>query len=244
MGFFKSQCKICGSRHRVAVDRLLAEGVGLREVAARFNFSPSSVGRHSLRHVANDGSGDEADIATKRLVESAERTLHRAQRKGDERTVMDALRLLATLRQRNRIRSASPERAEGNPKKQNDLVEQLRSIYHLRGEHWDKRIVQQEKGLPESTNEKLIEQLRGYVERCGDTDAVSAALCTRLASRVLRVPLHKETEVEVSRLEAAAESDNGMENLVEKTDESDADEGASDASDERHKDSPDADEPK
>jgi len=243
--FKRRQCSVCGHRARIAIDAELAEGIATREVAARYGLSKSAVARHVLLHVvdADDRSGDDA---IKGLLDSAQRALRRAEAKGDHKSVLEALRLLSELRKRGRIQaaaSAADEPQENNrrgpQKNPQDLVEQLKQIYGLKGAAWDRAIAEREKspGLTERTNEELIEQLRGYVERCGDADPTSGALCTRLASRILRMPLDAATEVEVSKLEAAAEGDDGMENLVEEVGE--ADDECDEPSDGRDESDPD-----
>jgi hypothetical protein len=248
MGIFAktNQCRICASVHRAEVDAMLAAGAGLREVAVRFGFSTAGVGRHSLRH-APDDDANAADAGLKRLIDATERLLTRSERKGDSSGVMAALKLLAELRKRGRIESASA-RPQANSVNADDnkpqpeerdatwLVSRMKQIYGI-GDRKHRAVLYEHKF---TNDERCVEQLGGLVKRRADSDPTTAALATRLASRILQVPLDEQTEAQVARLEVTEEAD-AQEMVGEADGNEGIDTGPSDRGDERHVDNPDVD---
>ena len=201
MMFKRQQCSVCGHSKRQAIDAELAEGIATREIASKFGLSKSAVQRHAMLHVVDvdDGSGDHA---IKSLLVSAQKALRRAESRGDHKAVLEALRLLAELRKRNRIQSAASASTEHPYKEKRDekwLVEELKRIYGLKGANWDARLAQREADARKTPDETLVELLGLFVERC--SDATTAAIATRLASRILNEPLDSSTERVVTRLE-------------------------------------------
>ena len=243
MGIFRSgACTACSHRERSKIDALLASGAGIVEVASRFGLSKSALGRHCQRHLAH-GLSDESAVAVKQLIDSTQRALYRAERKGDERTVMDCLRLLTSLRTQSRIISASASSASAPAVEQlpegkdpDDLVRTLKSIYGIGDRKYRAEVFEHQW----SSDERLLEQLRAFVEKRANVAATSAAIATRLASRILNRPLDEKTELEVTRLEVAEEAD--AQEMVGEADGGEGiDTGPSDRGDERHVDNPDVD---
>jgi hypothetical protein len=130
------------------------------------------------------------------LIDATERALARCERKADTNGMMSALKLLNELRKRHRAAElaplASPSASSPHqrpPEERRDvgwLVEELKRIYGIKKDR-----------VPPSSDALCVEQLKSLVERRADTDPISCALATRLASRVLNRPLDEETEREV-----------------------------------------------
>jgi len=149
---------------------------------------------------------------------------------------MSALRLLCELKKRHRIQSAASAATERQPERDpQTLVEKMRQIYGL-NRKFQATVYEHQY----SSDERLLEQLRAFCEKRADVDPTSAALATRLASRILQVPLDEQTEAQVARLEVTEEDD-----VQEMVGEDNADEGTdtgpSDGGNERHVDNPDVD---
>jgi hypothetical protein len=220
VGIFKSgACTACSHPKRSKIDAQLAAGASIVEVASAFGLSKSALHRHCQRHLA-DGLSDESAVAVKQLIASTQRALYRAERKGDERAVMDCLRLLTTLRTQSRIAAASAqlrpgrdlEEPERRPERDpQTLVEKMRQIYGL-----NRKFQATVYEHAWTSDERLIEQLGGLVARRTDSDPVTAAIATQLASRILNRPLDGKTELEVKRLEGGDYESNGMVEAIDK----------------------------
>jgi hypothetical protein len=106
------------------------------------------------------------------------------------------LRVLGELRRRHRIAGVSaPEQPQKNLQ---DLVEALRAIYGLRGQHWDERIANPPR-TPAAT-QQWVEHLGLLVEETENREPKIAAAATLLASLLLNEPLDPETTGEVKKL--------------------------------------------
>ena len=244
MGIFTTQCKVCSSPHRSVVDAKLAAGGSLREIARQFGFSVSGLHRHSQRCFVEGAA--ESDNSGRQLEDAAKRLLAACERKGDRKGQLDALKLLNEMRVRRRISSASastPASAErpheGKSKDPADFIAKLKRIYGL--EKWKVSATIVEHVW--SNDERLVEALRWFVDRRADSDPTSAAIATKLASRILGRALDQQTEREIARLEAAEDDDvQGMVGEVSDTeDEAGADDERAEPSDEREPEPPELD---
>jgi hypothetical protein len=244
--FGRTQCKICSSTLRSEVDAMLAAGSALREIATRFNFSVSGIHRHSQKCFVEGAT--ESDTELRQLQDAARRQLARCERSGDRRGVTDSLKILAELRRRDRIASASSTRSpvqppEGNQKNPSDLVSELRRIYGLNGPRWDEGIAHRPR--TQAATQQWVEHLGKLVEETGDSEPQIAAAATVLASLLLNEPLERESRDEVRRLlEVGDEIE--IVGVVEEgknrgADGERIDNEPSDGGDERHIDSPDVD---
>ena len=94
----KGSCSVCKHPERPAIDEALLRGDSLRAVAEAFGFSKSAVHTHSRRHVARDGevaaavSGEALIQRLERLELDARRILAKAERGGDYRSAIGAVR--------------------------------------------------------------------------------------------------------------------------------------------------------
>jgi hypothetical protein len=237
----RGECSVCRHKDCPAINAELTAGASTREIAEKHpDLSKSSVARHAALHLIHDDTTGQSNAGARQLEDAARRLLSASERKGDRRSTLDALKLLHEMQVRRRIAaaasSASPggnDEPQGNSRRRSpeSLCETLREIYGIKkGRAWQ----------PPSSDERCIEELRSLVERRADTDPISCALATRLASRVLNRPLDEATEREVARLEVAEEAD-----VQKMVGEANGDEGIdnepSDGGDERHIDSPDVD---
>jgi hypothetical protein len=211
------QCGVCRHAERTLIDNELIAGVGVREVALRFQLARSSVGRHFQAHVAGAGDGDNwtgDGTAHKRLEASARKLLRRAEAKNDHKTTLEALRLLDGLQRRKRIAAAASsassaqasasaasasatQRPIANQRNPSDLVSELRRIYGLTGPNWDALA---HRPRTQAATQQWIEHLGLLVEETENTEPKIAAAATLLGSLLLHEPLDAETAGEVKNL--------------------------------------------
>jgi hypothetical protein len=130
---------------------MLRAGETIRTVALRFGLSKTSIGRHLAAHLTDGDNPTDDDGALGRLENAVRRLLARAEAKHDLKASVEGLRLLDSLQRRKRIAAASTEARTATEAQQPEpderprrdgvwLYEQLKQIYHLRGDAWETRI--------------------------------------------------------------------------------------------------------
>jgi hypothetical protein len=237
----RSLCSLCRHKNVEAINADIRADVPSREIAERYDVSKSAAARHAMHLLVVDP--DDSDDGLKSMLDSAQRALRRAEAKGDHKGVLESLRFLGELRKRGRIHRAVSTEQPQERKNPQDLVAQLKQIYGLKGQGSDRAIGKRTRTVP--SDAELVEILRERVLRDGTRPEI-AAVATRLASLLLKVPLDAATERDVRQFEGGEYELGGM---VETTDKLGADAGESaderdesrDGDDERHIDSPDVD---
>lgn len=174
-----SDCKICASPDRQAIEKAIADKVGYRKIEANFRgISRSAVWRHS-KHMARLSPGavaqSESQSRLRLLYSKVSRLLDRAMKKGDHRTSATLLNQLSDLEARLLMGEAKENsnpairevdedgtvRVVGGtkPRDQGELIAALRSVYG-----WD------------TSDEDKAERIRALVCEIGWPKALEVTL--------------------------------------------------------------------
>src|SRR5215470_2073284 len=176
------KCGICRSEARQKVDLALRKGVSVREIARLSHFSRATVFRHKL-HVKNAPRRPQSDDL--KSLRAWRRILRAAMKAGDVGSAMRAQERVDAIL--NRAALKEPSESPAAPDRAN-YIRAVRSALGFSDEP-PIRIAYDHNAIP-----TLVDQLHALVRAVADDDPTTAAIATRLASRLLKKPLDEKTE--------------------------------------------------